>query len=94
MVAPTLWQVYSHLWDNLLDHYGLSPEDFDRTHPQNEIMEWCTVNQVPCLNLLPVLESHAEADELLYYSRDQHWTAQGNRRVGEAISDWLSGILQ
>ena len=89
VVAPTLWQVHPDEWHELFELTELGPEHFDRTRPQREVLARCAELEVPCLDLLPTLEAHAAAGELLYYPREQHWTALGNLRVAEALADWL-----
>jgi hypothetical protein len=91
VVAPSRWQVRREYWNALLERFDLDPGAYDRRNPQEVLARGCAWMQRPCLDLLPSLERHADAGENLYYRVDQHWTARGNRRVAEAIEDWLPG---
>jgi len=59
--------------------------------PQREIISFCEAQDVPCLDLLPMI-----AEELSYHNRtpedlfldDDHLTARGNQIVAEMIVSW------
>ena len=89
VIAPTLWQVYESEWNDLLASFSLDPDGYDRRTPQDELLRFCDQSGIPCLDLLPILQRHAALGEQLYYPREQHWTAVGNRRVAESIHHWL-----
>ena len=89
VIAPSAWQADAARWAALLEYYRLDPEDFDRERPQASIATACHRASIPCLDLLPVLEQFTGRGESLYYPREAHWTALGNRRVAESIEEWL-----
>jgi hypothetical protein len=91
VVTPSRLQVGREDWDALLERFDLEPGAYDRRNPQAVLARGCAWMQNPCLDLLPDLERHSDAGEKLYYPVEQHWTARGNRRVAEAIEDWLPG---
>ncbi len=61
-----------------------------KRHPPPEPLARAEANLrdagVPCVNLLPVLQS-AKETESLYFVTDSHWTPVGSRRGYEAICD-------
>ncbi len=75
-------------WERLLDHYGLSREDYDLSRIQNVLAESAQSEGYPYLDLLSILKKHIQVGEL-YYSWNQHWTAKGNSLVAESIVEWL-----
>ena len=90
VIAPTLWQVHDTEWNRLLASFDLDPGAYDRRAPQDELLRFCDLQEIPCLDLLPDLRQHAAQGERLYYPREQHWNAVGNRRVADGIQRWLA----
>ena len=87
--APSLWQVETERWNDLLDEFSLDPAEYSRSQPQAYLLKHCAVRHWNCLDLQFALRQHTAAGEKLYYPREQHWTKDGNARVAEAISAWL-----
>jgi hypothetical protein len=87
--APSLWQVETERWNGLLSEYSLAASDYARDQPQRTMLAHCEERRWACLDLQPALREHADRDERLYYPREEHWTADGNARVAQAIADWL-----
>jgi hypothetical protein len=53
--------------------------------------EYLGQHGITCLNLTDVLIDEARRSrQRMYYWLDIHWTADGNRVVAQAVSDWLS----
>jgi lysophospholipase L1-like esterase len=64
------------------------PPELDLLKPQREFAGFFGEHGIAYLDLLPALREFP-ADEVLYYHRDQHWTARGNEVVGELLASWL-----
>jgi len=88
-VAPTRWQVDAAAWHALLDRFELDPANYERQAPQRILTSWCRGAGVPCLDLLPDLETSQREGETLYHAREQHWTAAGNAVVARSLLTWL-----
>ena len=88
--APSLWQVESERWTDLLEQFSLDPTAYSRSQPQGYLLEHCALRGLKCLDLQPVLQQHAAVGETLYYPNETHWTEDGNALVADAISAWLT----
>ena len=89
VVAPTLWQVRHDQWQRLIRSSEVNPAEYDRRKPQDVLMKVCSDAEIPCLDLLPILESCADKDMTLYHDAEQHWNTEGNRHVARAVASWL-----
>jgi hypothetical protein len=89
VLAPSLWQVQQPQWDGLLADNWMDARDYDRTMPNQLLAAYCKKQRFPCLDLLPLLEARAGTGENLYYLKEQHWNALGQKRVADAIAAWL-----
>ncbi len=59
-------------------------ESIQNTGPQDIILNFCTQNDLTCLDLLPTFRAHS--DEQLYWLYDSHLTAAGHQLTGETIA--------
>jgi hypothetical protein len=53
------------------------------------VLEFCERRQIFCLDLTQALRKRASQGEKLYFSRDNHWTEDGNRAVALEIQRFL-----
>ena len=88
--APSLWQVESERWIDLLEQFSLDPVAYSRYQPQGYLLEHCALRGLKCLDLQPVLQQHVAVGETLYYPNENHWTKEGNARVADALSERLT----
>ncbi len=75
------------------------PEDWNNlqsTRMQDVLAEWTTREGVEYLDLLPFARAHKEenADERLFYPRDQHFSPAGNRVAARAILEKMTEIAE
>ena len=86
--VPTKFRVYRDRCSNAGEQ-AFPPEwRFDDLPKQ--FLAWSREQGIPFLDLTPVLQARAEADGLLYFADDSHWTPLGNQRVAEAILEFLT----
>lgn len=93
LLVPMKHQVSDAVWRRLLQYYGgLSEGDgagsFDRERPQRMLAGIATGEGIELLDLLPALREDARAagdGSVLYWPRDQHWTARGHEAAARAI---------
>lgn len=89
VLAPSLWQVEAAEWGRLLERFSLPSPSMDRRQPNRLLAQFCARQGYPCIDLLPVLEARAREGERLYFRKEQHWNALGQRRVAEALVRWI-----
>lgn len=89
--APTKWEVYNEDWTSLLQQNKLPADDWDLDGPNRRLHEIAQRQGVPFLDLRPALQKAATDHPRLYFRQDVHWTPEGHRVVGDAISEYLIG---
>lgn len=63
---------------------------YDADRPNAMVMEYCREQDIPCVDLLPLLrETYLRTGEPLYYPIDRHVTAPGNALIADAIWEFL-----
>jgi hypothetical protein len=89
VLIPDEYQVEDELWERIR-HGGPGP--LKRFQPQERLVPWFAQQGVPCLDLLPILRAEpreSDGDRHLYHVRDTHFNRRGNRRVGQALAEFL-----
>ncbi|MBI4614931.1 MAG: SGNH/GDSL hydrolase family protein [Planctomycetes bacterium] len=87
--APAEFQVDDEHYREVLKFHGFSAADFDLDLPGRRLEEFCREEEVPYLDLTPALrEGHRELGRV-YWLRDMHWNANGNRVAAEALAEFL-----
>jgi hypothetical protein len=89
MIIPDEYQVNDELWQSVAAGPSAS---LGRDHPQRIIGQWLAEQQIPYLDLLPILRAVpplADGKRHLYHLRDTHFNARGNQVVGEALAAFL-----
>lgn len=90
VLIPDEYQVEDSLWDELRAG-GLS-ERADRDLPQKLLGAWLDEQQVPYVDLLPVLRTEPplrDGRRHVYHLRDTHFNARGNRIAGIALAELI-----
>jgi hypothetical protein len=86
--------VHVEEWEKLKKKFGLSDDNYDIDKPGLELGAVCKRNDIDYLN--PTAELKIKSNELakinkrLYDPIDHHWTAEGNKIVGELLADYIS----
>jgi hypothetical protein len=88
VILPDQCQVDTRLCGEVMETYGLNPNDFDLELPQRYLKEDCALRGIPCLDLLPAFREQG-AKGGLYRFRDTHWNEAGNRLAAKCILDFL-----
>lgn len=89
VVAPTIVQVRGSLWGTVLRRYKKRQDDYLVTGPNDRLVRFARRHNLKMLDLLPVLRRAADEGRAVYNSREQHWNAEGNLVVADAILDFL-----
>jgi len=64
--------------------------DYDISYPQAFVKAFAREQDIPFLDLLPVLREHViRTNERLYWKRDTHLNNRGHALVGEAVAEWF-----
>lgn len=87
VIAPSIVQVQDDMWSDLTA--GISAEAYTRSLPNDRLMQFANENNLKMIDLLPVLQSKSREGKKMYNITDQHWSAEGNRVVADAIVDYL-----
>lgn len=82
MFIPAKLQVSESAWRNYESHY---PETANRFAPQEELMTYCVVNNIHCLDLLPSFINRED----VYFAIDGHWNAQGHHLAAKQLYSYL-----
>ncbi len=95
VLIPDEFQVDDELWAEILE--SRQGAALSRDQPQQLIGEWLAEEQIPYLDLLPVLRAecapHHRGDSHCYQLRDTHFNARGNRVAGEALGRFFGRSL-
>jgi hypothetical protein len=59
---------------------------------RRRVAAMCAENNIDFLDLTPILQQHAEAEEQLYFSWDGHWNVSGHHVVAQAIYEYLNNL--
>lgn len=93
-LIPDHFQVDEQLWSDVSER--LAGYDLDRDLPQRRLRAWLTDQDIPFLDLLPVLRAQPldpDGSRHLYHARDTHFNARGNRVAGEELAEFLEARL-
>lgn len=88
VLHPSPVQYHEELWSDFVAHFDLDPDDFDLKLPQTQLQYFFASRGVPCLNLLPLFETH-RFPHRIYQKHDIHYKSLGNRRTARAIHEFL-----
>ncbi len=92
VTVPTAFQVHPEIWE---DRFGANDSlrrvDWTLDSPNRHLSEICSEEQIPNLDLLPMMRNEvSNTGSLLYFFYDNHWNEAGHQfaamRVAEAIS--------
>jgi len=62
----------------------------DINRPNKRLAEFLNKQKIPFIDLSPLITGHQiNQNKSLYFVGDSHWTIEGNRFVGETLSEWL-----
>jgi hypothetical protein len=91
VIIPSNVQVYPELWEQFLRR-PLSPRSIvlDPEAPNRRVHEWCRINNVQVIDLLPGLRKAGESNPYLYYPVNRHWTREGHIVVSDMLLSELN----
>lgn len=89
MLIPTRVQVLPAAWQTLAGQ-PRSDRPLDPLMPNTLLGGIANRLSTPLLDLTPSFrDAAARGGGLLYYARDQHWTAAGHDLAAHEMADWL-----
>jgi len=69
--------------------------DYDLELPQRYVETYAKENDVPYLDLLPLLREYVRDKHMdIYISGDPHFNTRGHRIIGESIGNWFMGVVE
>lgn len=80
-------QVHPNYWEETLDTYPeLRYKDLDLEKPTTIVKDFCSENNITCLELLPYFREYAnKTGNRLHYHYDGHWNSNGHELAAELI---------
>jgi hypothetical protein len=85
ILMPTKEEVYRFMISTIMDKAAIDAI----AEPRLRMIEFCKVNNLVCLDLLPALEANASPSAQLYFPSDPHLSAKGNEVVAAAVAQFL-----
>ncbi len=95
MLIPDECQVNDELWHKLQG--PLDTTKLERNLPQKLIGQWLAEQEIPCLDLLPLLREAkpwSDGKLHLYHRNDSHFNRRGNAVAGKALAEFLQEQLR
>ena len=89
VLAPDELQVNRSLQQEVIQTYGLNPENHDFNRLSSNLSSELEALGIPVLDLLPIFQASQEKVPL-YAKQDTHWNEAGNQLAGEAIWAFIS----
>lgn len=89
VAAPSIVQIEDSYWNAFIDEYTEDSTLYERARPNHWLKQLGEKNDLPVLDLSPVLYNGTKSGSLLYNPKEQHWTAEGNQVVAETIERYL-----
>jgi len=93
VLIPTREQVYPDRLEKAVRQLGYNIDDIDIMHPNNKLINFCQLNEIRYIDLLPHFMESAKT-QMLYFDIDPHFNAQGNKLAAEVLSKELQKDLQ
>lgn len=66
---------------------------YQRDYPQQQLSDWCSKNDVACVDMLPALRE-AEKNGRTYHLRNTHFNARGNQIVGTVLAQTIAKHIE
>jgi len=92
-VIPMDAQVSDRYWRNYQRlGFRFDPAILRENRPQDRLRAFASAEEIPVVDLLPVFRAHAARP--LYFSKNPHWTAEGQRLAARAIAPPVLDLLR
>jgi len=89
VLAPSLIQVEKAQWSKALSQFGVNPDEYQASLPNEKLMQFAKNNNLYMVDLLPVMRAEVQKGEILYHRKEQHWNRKGNRVAAEILLNYL-----
>ncbi|MDD3978460.1 MAG: SGNH/GDSL hydrolase family protein, partial [Methanomicrobium sp.] len=87
VIIPTREQVDSVRLEKALKQLDYKKDDIDIYHPNNLIKDYCTSNNILCIDMLPIFKQ--STDQPLYFEIDPHFNTEGHKLAANTIFNEL-----
>ncbi|MFN0073286.1 MAG: SGNH/GDSL hydrolase family protein [Chloroflexota bacterium] len=87
--APTVWEIYPAQWESFRAANKLRADGWDLDAPRRRLADLAGRHGIEYLDLGPPLVEAARSQPPLYYSKDLHWSAAGQRVVGQTLAEHI-----
>ncbi len=89
VLAPSHVQIDDDLWSTTMFDYGENLNEFERTLPNDKLMNFAKENNLRMIDLYPELKTASEKGKALYNAYEQHWTTEGNEEVANILLNYI-----
>lgn len=92
LYLPSRWEIY---WDQIKQQTKL-PDSLDIDRLRRTVVDYCSKQQILCVDLTTALKQAARHGGPLYFPNDGHLNKEGNRVVADTVLKLLleNGIVQ
>lgn len=94
-IIPTIYQVDTESFSNLIAAHQLSDSELDRDKPIEEMLSLLEKEEILTINLLPDFRSHQGKllGQQLYIPDDGHFSKEGHKLAASVVSRYLFGKI-
>jgi hypothetical protein len=85
VTVPSKEQVY---WDQF-QQVATFPPDYDIDQLVEPLRQFCTSENLRCLDLTSTFRAEAQKGQQLYFPVDIHWNAAGHALAAQAVGEYL-----
>lgn len=70
-----------------------SQKPFKRLQGETLFLQYCRQRKFDCISSLPTLQKSISAGRDCYFSRDNHWNAEGHRQIADLLRKEIAGRI-
>lgn len=89
---PLIYQVHQDIWNEYTSIFQIDPTRFDMEKPQRLLTDFCTQQNIDCVDVLDTMRRQGETTPL-FYRVDGHMTAAGHRVVAQVLTPYFTTLL-
>ena len=89
VILPAIYQVYPDMWYQEISRLKIDSSLYDLEKPQRILREFCSQNQIECVDMLPALRRRQNERDL-FYRVDSHPTPKGHHVMADSLAKYFS----
>jgi hypothetical protein len=88
VALPTQYQVHEELWRHHFSTFGLDPNLYDLSKPQEILKEFCEQHQIEYIDVMPAMRSVGK-ERRLFYPIASYMNPEGHQLVADVVCKYL-----